>query len=292
MDIVLALGAGGPRGAAHIGVLRVLQANGYRVRAVSGASIGSIVAALYASGRSPDEIEAFFVGLEPSSLNSGILSGGAGLLGNAGVAELLDELFGRERLEDLAIPCAIVAVDLRSHQEVTFTTGPVAEALLGSIAVPGLYPPHELPPYLLVDGGVLDPVPVQAARSLSPRLPVLAVTLHTPIDAPELHLADQVPLPSSLMQRITRLALAQTVAVFFEAADLSQRQLARLRLALDMPDVVIHPDVGHIHLLDRVSVPAVAALGEQAAREALPRLRKLASPQARLRRALGLRASR
>jgi NTE family protein len=287
MDISLALGAGGPRGSAHIGVIRVLERNGYRVRAVSGASIGSVVAALYASGRTPDEMESLFATLEPGRLTARILSEGAGLLGIRGVAGWLEEQFGECLLQDLKIPCAVIAVDLHSHEEVTFTSGSVTEALLGSIAVPGLYPPREYPPYMLVDGGVLDPVPVRAARMLAPRLPVVAVTLHTPMDAPGVPIAAQIPMPPSLFQRITRLALTQTFDILFEAADLGQRKLTSLRLKVDAPEVIIHPDVGHIRLLDRVAVPEVAALGAQAAVEALPRLRKLSSPRARFRRAFG-----
>jgi NTE family protein len=287
MDISLALGAGGLRGSAHIGVLRVLERNNYHVRAISGASIGGVVAALYASGRTPDEIENLFATLEPVRLRARILSEGAGLLGIRGVATWLDEQFHEARLEDLQISCALVAVDLRSHEEVTFTTGPVTEALLGSVAVPGLYPPRDYPPYMLVDGGLLDPVPVRAARSLAPRLPVVAVTLHTPMDAPGVPVASQIPMPASLAQRFTRLALTQTFEVLFEAADIGQRKLTSLRLRLDAPDVIIHPDVGHIRMLDRVAVPEVAALGAQAAAEALPRLRKLGSSRARLNRAFG-----
>jgi NTE family protein len=286
MDITLALGAGGPRGAAHIGVLRVLDNNGFRVRAIAGTSIGSVIAALFAAGRTPDELESIFTELEYSRLGGRLLSDGAGLLAVRGVASWLEEQLGAELLGHLKIPCAVVAVDLRTHAEVTLTDGPATEAVLGSIAIPGLFPPRDYPPYLLVDGGVLDPVPVRAARGLAPNLPVVAVTLHTPMDAPGVSFSSQIPMPPSLVQRITRLALTQTFDVLFESADIATRQLAALRLKLDAPDAIIHPDVGQIRLLDRISVPEIAARGAQATVEALPQLRANFSPRARLRRAL------
>jgi NTE family protein len=286
MDISLALGAGGPRGPAHIGVIRILEREGFRVRAVSGSSVGSVVAALYAAGLRPNELEEMFVALEPARLSGIPLVDGAGLLSSRGIESLLRAQLGELTLEALKLPCAVVAVDLNSRREVTFRQGNTVGAVLGSIAVPGLYPPVEYPPYLLIDGGALDPVPVRAARQLAPKLPVVAVSLHTPMESPLVSLTGKLPVHPALAERITRLALTQTLEVFAHALDIGQRQLSELRLKVDAPDVIIHPHVGHIGLLDRVEVPEIAALGEQAALKALPDLRRAVSFQARVRRAL------
>jgi NTE family protein len=286
MDISLALGAGGLRGAAHIGVLRILEREGFRVRAVSGSSIGSVVAALYAAGHAPAALEQLFVGLEPPRLSGIPLLDGAGLLSRRGIESLLREQLGELTFEALQLPCAVVAVDLNSRREVTFWQGDIVDAVLGSIAVPALYPPVEYPPYLLIDGAAMDPVPVRAARQLAPKLPVVAVSLQTPMDGPLVSLTAALPVPPAWAERITRLALTQTFEVFVQALDIGQRQISEMRLMLDAPDVIIHPNVGHIGFLDRVEVREVEALGEQAALAALPDLRRAVSLGARVRRAL------
>ena len=286
MDISLALGAGGPRGPAHIGVIRVLEREGFRVRAVSGSSVGSVVAALYAAGHGPEQLEQLFIALESARFSGIPLRDGAGLLSSRGMESLLREQLGELTLEALKLPCAVVAVDLNSRRGVTFRQGNAVDAVLGSMAVPGLYPPVRYPPYLLIDGGALDPVPVRAARPLAPKLPVVAVSLQTPMTSPLASLTAQLPVPPALAERITRLALTRTFEVFGQALDIGQRQLSELRLQLDAPDVIIHPNVGHIGLLDRVEVREVEALGEQAALAALPDLRRAVSLGARVRRAL------
>jgi len=292
MDISLALGAGGPRGSAHIGVLRVLEREGFRVRAVSGTSIGSLVAALYAAGRTPAELEQVFTTLEPARVSGRPFSDGAGLLSRHGIESWLREQLGNLTFEELRLPCAVVAVDLNTRRAVTFCQGDVVSAVLGSAAVPGLYPPLEYPPYRLIDGGALDPIPVRAARDLAHRLPVVAVSLQTPPEQPFISIASQLPVPAVLAERITRLALTQSFQVVVEALDIGQRQLSELRLSLDAPDVIIHPDVGHITLLEWVDVSDVAARGERAALEALPALRRAVSFPARVRRTLGSGAGR
>jgi len=291
MDISLALGAGGPRGSAHIGVLRVLEREGFRVRAVSGTSIGSVVAALYSAGRTPVELEQLFATLEAARVSGRPFSDGAGLLSRRGIVDWLHEQLGDLTFEELNLPCAVVAVDLNTRRAVTFREGDVVNAILGSAAVPGLYPPLEYPPYRLIDGGALDPVPVRAARLLAPKLPVVAVTLQTPIDQPSTSITSQLPMSAALAERITRLALTQAFQVVVEALDIGQRELSALRLELDAPDVVIHPEVGHITLMDPIEVPTVAALGEQAALEALPALRRAVSFPERVRRSLRWRTN-
>jgi NTE family protein len=265
MDISLALGAGGPRGSAHIGVLRVLEREGFRVRAISGSSVGSVVAALYAAGQAPDELEQRFIALGPTWFSGPPLRDGGGLLSRRGIESWLREGLGELTFEELKLPCAVVAVDLHSRSEVTFRQGNTLSAVLGSMAVPGLFPPVEYPPYLLIDGAAMDPVPVRAARQLAPKLPVVAVSLQTPLDGPFVSLTAQLPVPPAWAERITRLALTQMLEAILQAVDIGQRQISEMRLTLDAPDVIIHPDVGHIGMLDRVEVPEIAALGEQAA---------------------------
>ncbi len=286
MDITLALGGGGARGAAHIGVLRVLEREGYQIRGVSGTSIGSIVAALYALTRSAAEVERIFNSVDQSRLYGWPLSDGPGLLGVRGVVDFLRSQFGERTFDDLSLPCAAVAVDLNSNREIVLQEGRIVDAIMGSVAVPGLFPPREYNEYTLVDGGVLDPVPVRAARALLPELPVVAVSLMAPLDAPSTPPEVALPVPKPLADQLNRLQITQAVKIFVDAIDIGQRQMTELRLQLDAPEVLIVPNVSDISLLDRVSIPEIAKRGELAARVALPDLRRAVSWQARMLRSM------
>lgn len=286
MDIALALGGGGARGAAHLGVLRVLEDEGFRVRAVAGTSIGAIVGTLYARYRNAEEVTRVIQSVDQSRLYGWPLSEGPGLLGVRGVHEFLAQHLGELTFDQLAIPCAAVAVDLNSNREIVLQQGRVVDAVMGSIAVPGLFPPKKYNEYLLIDGGTLDPVPVRAARALAPHLPVVAVSLMPPLDAPKTPLSLPIPVPEPLVQQIARLNITQAVRIFVDAIDIGQRQMTELRLQVDRPDVLIRPEVVSINLLDRVDIPEVAGRGEMAARRSLPALRRAVSWQARLWRVL------
>jgi NTE family protein len=286
MEITLALGGGGARGAAHIGVLRVLEHEGFRVRAVAGTSIGAIVGALYASGQSADQLENLFCTVDQSKLFGWPLSDGPGLLGVRPIADFLRVSLNDARFSNLKIPCAAVAVDLNSNREIILQEGNVADALLGSMAIPGIFPPKEFNQYRLIDGGVLDPIPVRAARALAPDLPVVAVSLMDPLETPSTPINLPPGMPRPLLEQLTRLNITQAFRIFADAVDIGQRQMAELRLKIDAPEVLVRPAVNEINLLDRVNVSEVALRGERAMRAALPELRQVVSLPARAVRQL------
>lgn len=286
MDISLALGGGGARGAAHLGVLRVLEQEGFRIRAIAGTSIGSIIGALYARFRSAEKVTRVIESVDQSKLYGWPLADGPGLLGARGIHDFLRQQFGEETFDELTIPSAVVAVDLNSNREIVLQQGRVVDAIMGSIAVPGLFPPKRYHEYTLIDGGTLDPVPARAARALAPGLPVVAVSLMAPLDAPKTPLNMPISVPEPLAQQIARLRITQTVQIFVDAIDIGQRQMTELRLQIDRPEVLIRPDVAEINLLDRVDIAAIARRGEAAALKSLPALRRAVSWQERARRAV------
>jgi NTE family protein len=286
MEITLALGGGGARGNSHIGVIRVLENAGCKIRAVAGSSAGGIVAACYAAGHSPNEMESYFSNLDQTRLYARSSNEGPSILGLSGVTKWLDELFGDLELQDLSIPCGITAVDVKSACEVVLTEGRVVDAILATIALPGIFPPFEKGDALLVDGGVLDPVPVSIARSLAPNLPVVAVVL-TPFLDTEGHLKGfQLPknVPAPLVERINRFRLAQAFNIFLAAVDAGGRMLTELRLEIDDPEVIIRPEVGHIGLLDKVDVHEIVRLGEHATLSQIELIRLQTSWTGKLRR--------
>lgn len=140
MDITVALGSGGARGNAHIGVLRRLEREGFRIRAIAGTSFGGVVAAMYAAGHTPDEIEDIFSMVDQSTLFGRSVSERPSLLGLTGVRTWLDAVLPNSRFEELRLPCALSAVDLNCGCEVVLDHGLVKEAILATIAIPGIFP--------------------------------------------------------------------------------------------------------------------------------------------------------
>jgi len=288
MDITLALGGGGAKGNAHIGAIRRLEKEGYRIRSVAGTSFGGLVAILYASGLTPDEMEEVFTSTDQGSLYARDSRDGPSLLGLSGVRKLLDALLGDKTFDDLKIPCAVTAVDTKTGSEVVISEGFLRDGVLATIALPGIFPPHPLNGWELMDGGVLNPVPVTVARMLSPDLPIIAVVLNDPLDIPVRTYSIPFPsmFPKPITDRIYRLHVAQAYDIFMRAVDLSSRAVAHYRLLADAPDIIVRPHVHHLELLDKVIVKDVAMLGEIAVEEILPELKKVTSWPRRMNRRL------
>jgi NTE family protein len=161
LKVGVALGAGSLRGFAHFGVLRLLERAGIPIDYLAGTSTGAAAAGLYAMGHSPDEAAEIFSECAATLFRPTVPV--KGLLSNRGVKKFLRGQSGDLRIEDMAMPLAIVAADVNTHREVVFTRGLLWQAVLASISIPGVYPALEIGPYTVVDGGVLDPVPVKIA---------------------------------------------------------------------------------------------------------------------------------
>jgi NTE family protein len=290
MDISLALGGGGSRGYAHIGVLRCLIREGFRIKAIAGTSAGGIVAAAYAAGYSPDEMEVAFSRVDQSKLFARSPEEGPGILGLSGAARFFEELFGEKTFSDLQIPCALVAVDLIAGKEVILKQGRVVDAILATVAVPGVFPPKQYGDSQLVDGAVINPVPVSVARSLAPILPVVAVILEIMTEATSGFTSIPLPVqvPARIVERLTRTRVAQAFNIFLQSVDVGSRKLAELRLIIDNPDVVIRPDVSGIGMLDKVDVHRIIKMGENATVDILPELKRAIAWPNRLRKMIFL----
>jgi NTE family protein len=288
MDITLALGGGGAKGNAHIGVIRRLEKEGYRIHSVAGTSFGGLVAILYGSGLTPCEIEEVFTSTDQGSLYGRDSHDGPSLLGLSGVRKLLDTLLGDKTFNDLKIPCAVTAVDSKTGSEIVISEGFLRDGVFATIALPGIFPLHHLNDWELMDGGVLNPVPVTVARMLSPDLPIVAVVFNYPLDVPVRTYAIPVPsiFPKQITDRIYRLNVAQAFDIFMRAVDLSSRAVAHYRLEADAPDVIVRPHVHHISLLDKVVVKDIAILGEVAVEAVLPELKKATSWAGRMNKIL------
>jgi len=269
----LALSGGGARGLAHIGVLKVLEQEGVPIDCLAGTSMGGLIAAGYAAGLSPDfmEQEALHLGSPRRLLALADLSlPRRGLFEGQKVREYLTRHLGDRTFDDLRLPLALVAVDLHTGREVYLTQGQVVDAVRATIALPGVFTPVEQDGQLLVDGGLLDNLPADAARRIGADA-VVAVDVSSD---------DQVV--SHLTQALHRRryvpnGLVDTLEVLYRSLVVMMAEIARRRLAEAHPEIIIRPaippDVTVLTGFPRAA--EIIAVGEEAAAEELPRIRAL-----------------
>lgn len=267
----VALGGGGARGIAHIGVLRVLEREGMPVDCIAGTSIGGIMAAAYASGLTPDQLEEEAKNTtnawqmlrlaDPGPLKHGLLRGKR-------LQDYFEARLGNKTFADLRIPLALVSVDLNARQEAVITDGPLSLAVRATISVPGLFMPVEVQGKRLVDGGLLNNVPVSAARQLGADV-VIAVDVEPDPQDP-----DHVRFTSS---RWMPEGLTRTFATMDEAISLLLSKVQESYLQQHPPDLVVRPEIpAGINVLSGYSrVEELVRVGEECAEAALPQLRSL-----------------
>lgn len=224
--VSLVLGSGGARGYAHIGAIEELRAQGFDIRSVAGASMGALVGGICAAGKL-DDYRDWARGLQKFDvlrLLDWTFRGG--LIKGDRIIGRLKELIGEVRIEDLPIPYTAVAVDILAQREVWFSRGPLFDAIRASIAIPTVFRPHHYEGRVLVDGGLLNPVPITPTlRDLTDC--TIAVDLNAAPDD-----ADSTPAPDAN----TDPGLLET---FARSLDAVQATLTRFKLAAQPPDLVV-----------------------------------------------------
>jgi NTE family protein len=252
----LALGGGAARGFAHVGVIQVLEEAGYRPQLVAGTSAGSLVAALYASGRSGAELQRLADGMEAAAFADWTLPWfQRGVLRGEALARYVSQQVGGRAIEQMPLPLGIVATDLASGEAVLFRRGDTATAVRASSAVPAVFLPVRILGRDHVDGGLVAPVPVQQAREMGAEV-VLAVDISS---APEGNTVDG-----------TLQVLLQTFAVMGRSIS---------RYALRDADVVVRPALVGVGGTDFSKRQRAIEAGRAAMREALPALQKAMAPR-------------
>jgi NTE family protein len=253
----LALSGGFARGISHLGVLRCLHDHGIPIDCISGTSAGALAGVAYASGQPFERIVQ-----EASAIRFGNFGqwrfSRMGLASNRRLESYPRDHFGVTDFKDLKIPLAIAATDLVSGKAVFFTTGPVGPPLRASCAYPGLFQPVDYDGRLLVDGFVSAAVPVDGVRLLGAQI-VIAVFLE----------AEKIDQPKSIVDVIGR-----SFSIVRLQADAAWRSKS---------DIVITPTVHEFAWDDFARTADLVAAGEQAAREALPRIQALLQLSSRRR---------
>lgn len=250
--VSLVLGSGGARGLAHIGVIRELEARGYEIRAIAGSSMGALVGGVYGMG----ELETYaqwvssLAQTDVFRLVDWNLSGG-GLIRGRRVIDKLRELVGERDIEHLPIDYTAVAVDLDRGREIWLNRGSLFDAIRASIAIPGLLTPHRYQDRTLVDGGILNPVPVAPTLSTVTDLTVVVDANAAAADPPPLaegHDPDQRNgrfemlrdfIDSFSSERPPADTAPGLSAVLTRSLETMQEAITRQHLAVFRPDVVI-----------------------------------------------------
>ncbi|MBI2861176.1 MAG: patatin-like phospholipase family protein [Chloroflexi bacterium] len=259
----LALGSGAARGLAHIGVLAALEQEGIPVDVVAGTSAGAIFGAVYAHSRDAARMKAQALELSSMKLAPMVdpsLSRG-GLIRGKKITNMLAAYLGRDvQFSDLKVPFACVATDLDSGAEVVLDSGPVLDAVRASFSVPAVFSVVKWQGRYLVDGGLVNPVPVSVARRLGADV-VIAVNV--------------IPEVSQRLGKARDGGARQPNIVHVIMQSLYIGTYCRVRSCMEGADIIIEPEVGHIGPGDFHQAKELIERGEAAARAALPQINQL-----------------
>ena len=309
LTVSLVLGSGGARGYAHIGVIEELEARGFAIRSIAGSSMGALIGGIYAAGKLGvyTEWARSLQRLDVLRLLDWTISGGGFIKGDR-IIGALKEHIGEINIEDLPIPYTAVAVDLDVQREVWFSHGPLFDAIRASIAIPTIFRPYRYQGRLLVDGGLLNPLPVSPTlRDLTDC--TIAVDINAPAEPldgmPETNESDRgaagqaspemlpdgaKPAPvdvqratyrkriaefiESLMEKRERsAAVAEPGAfeLFARSLDTVQETITRLKIAAEPPDLLITIPRNACAFYEFHRADELIALGRKRTREALAR---------------------
>jgi NTE family protein len=305
--IGLALGSGSARGLAHIGVIRALNEAGIPIDCVAGTSVGAMIGAVYASGKL-DSLQDAYLAMDWKKIayffdvvfpKSGIIDGNK-------VADFLREYVHSERIEDLPLPFKAVSTELNSGEEVVFDTGDVIDAVRASISVPGMFTPVRINGRILVDGGLVNPVPVSVARSMGANI-VIAVDLSHDVVASKAPKTAPKPVEeNAIVQTLSRMGgdnyyaamerinrglqsldtpalkhirawmaeepLPNIFEVLLTSMNIMEVQITRAQLRIIPPDLLIQPPLGSVRFLEFNRAEEIISIGYEAARQQIEKL--------------------
>jgi NTE family protein len=298
--VALVLGAGGARGVAHIGVIEAIEARGYEIAGIAGASMGALVGGIHAAGRL-GEYRDWAVGLERSDVLRllDFAFGFPGLIRGDRVIGALRELVGDHLIEELPIPYVAVATDLASQREIWLTRGKLFDAIRASIAIPMIFTPYLLDGRELVDGGLLSPVPIAATRAMRVDR-VIAVDVNGAVEWTQgareprhqevnASTGDREESPDSsdegpagLRERMAAIweGIAKSTPekqdksrgvmdLMSRSLDTMQAHMARVQLAQDPPDLLIRLSRESANFYEYWRAAELVELGREAAEKAL-----------------------
>lgn len=245
----LALGSGGARGFAHLGVIKVLKEEGIPIDLIAGSSMGALVASFYGAGLDVDRLyklssvfkRKYYLDFTVPKM---------GFIAGKRVKELIRIFTHGKMIEELDIPIGIVATDLVSGEKVVFKKGPVAEAVRASIAIPGIFVPEKLDGRLFVDGGVVDRIPVSVAKEMGADIVIAVDVSHVKFNSDITSIFD----------------------VIIQSIDIMQMELVANREVAS--DVMIRPRVEMYDSKAFTNIEEIIIIGEEEAKKHIDRIKQ------------------
>jgi len=307
--IGLALGSGSARGLAHIGVIKVLEENNIPISMIAGTSMGSLIGALYASGLTGSEMEeiACNTNLKTTSRLFMPTPSVQGLIDGNRISDFLVSLMGNRSFSSLKMPFAAVAADIERAEEVVITDGPLVKAIRASISIPGIFTPAMMKGKSLVDGGLMNPVPVDVAKHLGADY-IIAVDVTRPVKTDSIGLTEglaEIPDKDSqtvssknfndnlttfvnmtinwdqLKNRVNELTQGfwdskirepvrlNIFKILMSSWNIVENQITELQLARHKPDLHIKPGLDDVGIFDFHKAEEIIKIGEIEARKKL-----------------------
>lgn len=300
--IGLALGAGAARGFAHIGVLKVLDEEKIPVDFIAGTSTGALMGAIYASGISAKEMEELVLNLDRRKTTSFFTPTipYSGLVEGKRITEFMKSIIGNPNIEDLKIPFAAIATDVLNGREVVITKGSAIEAIRASISIPGIFTPCEYNGNFLVDGGLVNPVPVSCVSDMGADFIIAVNVLPSPEkETRKLKMKDEeerlptLPISSKIVNTrlsqflepvrnvienpfVTLTGKLKTIrespsifTIILQTIAIMEHQILNLQLKRSKPDILIEPGVEFIKPLEFYRGKEGIVKGEIAARHSI-----------------------
>lgn len=246
----LALGGGGARGCAHIGIIKALISAGIKIDYVAGTSIGSVVGAVYASG-DIDRFEKYLLEVKWTDVVKYFDLGvpHRGLFKGNKLVKLLKELISRKKFYQLDLPLVVVATNLETGEEVHIDRGNIIDAIRASIAIPGIFTPFKKGKQYLVDGGVVNPMPVNVVRGMGAEV-VIGVDLSHEYIREKMKYRKRKELSQNPILDWLTPERPNIIDVIENSVFMMQLQITDKNIALNPPDILIRPALGSARIFD------------------------------------------
>lgn len=310
----LALGAGGAKGLAHIGVLKVLQKHNIIPDFIAGTSMGAIIGAAYAAGHSPEDIEILVKKTDWKKIIDFTIPK-SGILETEMIEKKIEDIVYYKNFYQLKIPLRIIAYNLTKKELVVFSKGSVAQAIRASMSIPGIFPPLELDNQLYVDGAVADPTPFDVVKEMGADI-IIAIDLYTPektisksagkrksfmdqmkekfviVELLNVKnylfpyrwphfirrlggwLFDKIVYPARVMRIITKRELPTLTKVMYDAISVLTNNLAREKIEHSNADIILRPTFRGMSWSDFDKVDKMIRIGEKAMEDEMGKLKR------------------
>ncbi|MDD5645493.1 MAG: patatin-like phospholipase family protein [bacterium] len=296
----IALGSGAAKGLSHVGVLRVFQENGVEFDYVCGTSIGALIGAVYCSSFPMREFEELLVSLDKKQIISLFMPTPSrlGLISGYNIEKFLFYFLGNKTFGDLDIPLAVVAADIFSGEEVVLSRGNLIKAVRASISIPGVFIPVTIDERRLVDGSIINPIPVSVLKSIDRDILSIGVKVNSKVKNFDRKIiinrkrgSGSSASPSEVKNKIDNFlssikeensageqAEKDNINIFdvvLNSIYIMENNIADMRLRQDKPDCVICPDVSDVPPMGYFRMKDIIERGKDAATEALPEIKSM-----------------